>query len=68
MSNMSYCRFQNTLSDLRDCNDHLTDDLSNSEQVARERILNLCLELIINAMDSGLLEEEDVANKLGFIQ
>ena len=25
MSNMSYCRWENTLSDLRDCNDALND-------------------------------------------
>ena len=43
MSNMSYCRFQNTLADLRDCYDHLDDtDLSKEEQRARERLLETC--------------------------
>ena len=28
MANMSYCRFNNTLSDLRDCEDHLNDTLA----------------------------------------
>ena len=48
MSNMSYCRFQNTLSDMYDCfefdgedtDDH--DDLSGDEESARLRMLLLC--------------------------
>lgn len=37
MSNMSYCRFQNTLSDLLDCLDHIIDDeLSEDEERARK--------------------------------
>ena len=27
MSNMSYCRFQNTLHDLRDCMNHIEEDV-----------------------------------------
>lgn len=43
MSNMSYCRFQNTLPDLRDCEEHLEDiDLSPEEEKARKRLLRLC--------------------------
>lgn len=44
MSNMSYCRFQNTLSDLQDCDEHLSDvDLSKEEHNARQQLIELCL-------------------------
>ena len=43
MSNMSYCRFQNTLSDLRDCEQNLfNEDLSGEEQAARKHLIELC--------------------------
>lgn len=44
MSNMSYCRFENTLQDLRDCYDNWDEerDLSPEEEKARERMLKLC--------------------------
>jgi hypothetical protein len=43
MPNMSYCRFQNTLQDLRDCLNHLCDDdLSKDEKYARESLAKLC--------------------------
>jgi hypothetical protein len=42
MANMGYCRFQNTLQDLRDCYQHMDDDLSDAEKAARYRLLNLC--------------------------
>lgn len=46
MGNMSYCRFENTLSALQDCNYHfLDDDLSSSEAAARKRLLELCREI-----------------------
>lgn len=32
MANMSYCRFQNILPDLRDCLDHIDDDLLGEEK------------------------------------
>ena len=57
MPNMSYCRFQNTLSDLQDCLDWLNGDtedddseLSPSESKAKERLINLCCEI---ALDFG---------------
>ena len=46
MSNMSYCRFQNTLPDLRDCYEHIFDsDLSQDEERARKRLIKLCKEI-----------------------
>ncbi len=48
MSNMSYCRFQNTLNDLWDCKDHLDEDLSDDEERARKRLIELCREIALN--------------------
>jgi hypothetical protein len=46
MPNMSYCRFQNTLPDLRDCEEHLDDDdLSQEEKRARDRLIKVCIEI-----------------------
>ena len=46
MSNMSYCRFQNTLSDLRDCyhalQDGAAEELSAEETRARDSLIELC--------------------------
>ena len=43
MSNMAYCRFENTLSDLRDCEEHMDDnDLSEDEERARKRLIKMC--------------------------
>ena len=51
MPTMSYCRFQNTLEDLRDCQDaldkidNLSKILSNDEREAAIELLNICQEL-----------------------
>jgi len=46
MSNMSYCRFQNTLTDLRDCQDSIGDDgLSLDENEARKELIRVCREI-----------------------
>lgn len=42
MSNMSYCRFRNTLNDLRDCYDNMDEETSEEEMKARERLIALC--------------------------
>ena len=43
MANMSYCRFQNALQDLRDCYENMDDsDLSDEEKRARRSLLKLC--------------------------
>lgn len=50
MANMSYCRFQNTLNDLADCEsalcDESFDDLSEEEQKACRRMYRLCKQFI----------------------
>lgn len=47
---MSYCRFQNTLSDLRDCRNDLEVE-SREEHDARRKLLKLCAELAEYAED-----------------
>lgn len=58
MSNMSYCRFRNTLSDLRDCQNNLddTDDLSREERRARWELIKLCRDIAEDC--EGITEEE----------
>ncbi len=58
MANMSYCRFENTYRDLEDCYGHINDtNLSESEKTYRQRLINLCLDIIEEAEDEG--EDED---------
>jgi len=46
MSNMSYCRFRNTLNDLKDCEDHMDDkDISSDEKAARAALIILCYDI-----------------------
>ena len=46
MGNMSYCRFQNTLHDLRDCYENLDDqDLYNDEKEAKSSLIQLCTKI-----------------------
>ena len=54
MSNMGYCRFENTLGDLTDCEDHLDDtDVSESEERARTRLIRCCQRIIENYGDDS---------------
>ncbi len=55
MSNMSYCRFQNTLHDLDDCYNHIDDDdLSVEEERARIKIIRLCIDITYDYRDEVL--------------
>jgi hypothetical protein len=56
---MSYCRFRNTLDDLRDCYDHLNDKgLSEEEATARKSLAELCRDVAL-AWLPRMIEEED---------
>ncbi len=46
MGNMSYCRFQNTLGDLRQCLEHMDDDLGEDEIMARVDLVEVCRDII----------------------
>ena len=58
MSNMSYCRFQNTLRDLKDCLDALCDidgnlsELSKEETRAADSLILVCEEIAGNFAQS----------------
>jgi hypothetical protein len=55
MSNMAYCRFQNTVLDLQDCFDSMNEsDLSEEETRAKERLIKLCVDI---ACEHGNCEE-----------
>lgn len=60
MSNMSYCRFQNTLQDLKDCNEHLCDrNLSDAEKKARKRLVEICEEIVGGYCESFDEDDDD---------
>ena len=65
MPNMSYCQFQNTLLDLRQCYDVLVDDgidaISPEELKALHKLRKLCEEFI-DEYDDQVNVEEDVIN------
>jgi len=58
MSNMSYCRFRNTLADLQDCYESMGDpsQLTEEEQRAAERLVKLCQRIVA---DFGEVDEDD---------
>ena len=46
MSNMSYCEFENTFGDLRDCYEEFEGkNLSDSEQKFRKKMIELCIDI-----------------------
>ncbi len=59
MSNMSYCRFENTASDLRDCIDHMDESLAGrtDEWRARRSIIKMCREVAENYDESAFSDE-----------
>lgn len=62
MSNMSYCRFQNTVRDLSDCYDAMDEpvaDLSPAEQRARKRLLKLCGTIAAEVEDGAIDDGEE---------
>lgn len=62
MSNMSYCRFENTYKDLRDCEVHILDfDLDENEHAYRKLLLETCRR-IIDAWDTSEDNEYMEAN------
>lgn len=58
MANMSYCRFENTYRDLLDCSYSINKGLSESEHKYRERLVQLCQD-ILDEFDPELLGEDE---------
>jgi hypothetical protein len=60
--NMSYCRFQNTLLDLKDCNYNLpNEDLSHEEARAFAELVMLCKDIAERFEDYDYNELKDLA-------
>lgn len=55
MSNMSYCRFENTLRDLRDCAENLHDEVSAEEARARRKLIEVAYDMLES---NGLLTDD----------
>jgi len=60
---MSYCRFENTLADLRDCEEALaegkTKDLNEYELPAAKELLKLCARIAKTYSEDDLGSEDD---------
>jgi hypothetical protein len=50
---MSYCRFQNTFQDLRECRAHLGENLGEDEHEARARLVEECRRIVSEAEGLG---------------
>ena len=46
MANMGYCRWQNTLGDLQDCEENWEKELSEEEASAKRELLELAWDLL----------------------
>lgn len=62
MGNMSYCRFENTLRDLRDCYKDMSEndfyELSETEQEARNKLVALCQNISEQFEEEEIIEED----------
>lgn len=55
MSNMSYCRFENTVADLQDCYDNLFEsELSKRETEARKELIQICRDIVQDTQDEEI--------------
>lgn len=54
MSNMSYCRFENTVKDVQDASDnmYLDEDASDEEKEARDEFIELCVNIALEYGDN----------------
>ena len=65
MSNMGYCRFQNTSHDLLDCYENWSSaDDSDSERTYREGLLALCIMIVEEHAHHRVLLTEDEYERL----
>lgn len=53
MSNMSYCRFRNTVQDLRDCLYNFTSVESQDEAKARLKLFDICKQIVSSYGDDA---------------
>ena len=59
---MSYCRFENTLKDLRDCYKDMSEtdfyELSETEQKARNKLIALCKDISEQYEEEEIIDED----------
>lgn len=71
MANMSYCRFQNTLHDLYDCQNALEDFVDNDENVISsdeerryaKRLIEVCREIADHFEESDIDRQAEMFNQ-----
>jgi len=59
MPNMSYCQFENTYKDLLQCLNSMNNELSEREAGYRERLVDVCREIIDEYELNKMSEEDD---------
>ena len=61
MSNMSYCRFENTIGDLRDCVEAIEEGKPLSEREARfaKKMVQVCKDYLAAVKDNGIVAEDE---------
>jgi len=72
MANMSYCRFQNTVKDLRDCEEALLnieescdlDDLHQDELRALKQLLKVCNRIVSEGYEEMINDYEESQNEI----
>ena len=67
MSNMSYCRFQNTEKDLDACKDALSElmweregPLSDEELRAAKSLVKLCAEILMDVAEASSIDSDEI--------
>jgi hypothetical protein len=65
MSNMSYCRFENTYNDLKDCWDNWDDiNISVEEAKYKNKIFNLAKKIINESDNYTVVDTSSIWNNL----
>jgi hypothetical protein len=61
MSNMSYCRFENTLEDMQECLDAVVEreDLSFMEAGAKDELVQVCRDFVLAYEEEEMEEAEN---------
>lgn len=59
MPNMSYCRFENTFWDFKECLEHAADPLTETEAQFRTDLKGLCVEFLADYQDNRQEQEDD---------
>jgi hypothetical protein len=61
MGNMSYCRFENTLEDLRDCYEAMGDDIDDKREArCRLKLYDVCRDIVTDFERENLIVDEPV--------